>query len=36
VNVLLHGDKAFINAFEAMKTVEIINKIYQSAKENSN
>ncbi|MCZ2222891.1 MAG: Gfo/Idh/MocA family oxidoreductase [Chitinophagales bacterium] len=36
INVLLHGDKAFINAYEAMKTVEIINKIYQSAKQNYN
>jgi UDP-N-acetyl-2-amino-2-deoxyglucuronate dehydrogenase len=31
VNVLLNGDAIATNHFEGMKTVEIIEKIYQAA-----
>ena len=30
INVLLHDVSISVNAFEAMKTVKIINKIYSS------
>ena len=32
INVLLYGDSITTNSFEGLKTVEIIDKIYQSAK----
>lgn len=32
INVLLNGDSISTNSFEGLKTVEIIDKIYQSAK----
>lgn len=32
INVLLNGDSIATNSFEGLKTVEIIDKIYQSAK----
>ena len=32
INVLLYGDSIATNSFEGLKTVEIIDKIYQSAK----
>jgi predicted dehydrogenase len=36
VDVLLNGSAISTNSFEALKTVEIIEKIYQSAKQLSN
>lgn len=35
VDVLSHGGSIITNSFEGLKTVEIIDKIYQSAKENN-
>lgn len=34
IDVLLNGKEAYTNSFESLKTVEIINKIYWSARQN--